>query len=74
MPYGFNPDKSKFNVNRGTINKNRNLIFIGDSYQVGTDNNNVSFLKYFKEWYGTEFGDIYHAEQHAVYQAGSRNF
>lgn len=67
MPYGFNEDKSKFNlddVNYGKLKKNRNLIFIGDSYQVGTYSGQsfTSFVTLFKQRYGDEFGKIYNNE------------
>lgn len=67
MPYGFKEDKSKFNlddINYGKLKKNRNLIFIGDSYQVGNYSGAsfTSFVTLFKQRYGNEFGEIYNKE------------
>ena len=41
----------------------RSIIFIGDSYQKGTNNNNISFLTYFKEFYASEFNAIYNNQE-----------
>lgn len=72
MPYGFNEDKSKYdlgdirteieNINVGTLNKKRSLIFIGDSYQKGT-NANTNFLTEFKNKYGNQYKAIYNAQE-----------